>query len=80
MASDELAAKTLIWISNSKGLVRKFDGVGQVPAEGIWLNSDNYIAEAWTGDSVSASFDKKYFKAREPFTISKARPYRSTSN
>lgn len=71
VASDELAAKTLIWISNSKGLVRKFDGVGQVPAEGIWLNSDNYIAEAWTGDSVSASFDKKYFKAREPFTISK---------
>ena len=42
-----------------------------MPAEGIWLNSDNYIAEAWTGDSVSASFDKKYFKAREPFTISK---------
>lgn len=71
VASDELAAKTLIWISNSKGLVRKFDGVGQVPAEGIWLNSDSYIAEAWTGDSVSASFDKKFFKAREPFTISK---------
>lgn len=71
VANDELAAKTLIWISNSKGLVRKFDGIGQVPAEGIWLNSDNYIAEAWTGDSVSASFDKKYFKAREPFSISK---------
>ena len=69
VANDELAAKTLIWISNDKGVVRKFDGIGQIPAEGIWLMADNYVAEAWAGDSVSASFEDKYFKAREPFAI-----------
>ena len=27
------------------------------------------MAEAWAGDSVSASFDAKYYKGRAPFTI-----------
>ena len=67
--NDELAAATTIWISNSKGAVRKYNGFSQVPAEGIWLAADNYVAEAWTGDSVPASFEHKHFKARVPFTI-----------
>lgn len=69
VADDNLAASTIVWISNSQGVVRKFNGIAQVPAEGIWLKSDNYVAEAWAGDSVSASFDKKYFKARQPFSL-----------
>lgn len=69
VTDDELAAKTLIWISNSKGVVRKYNGIGEVPAQGVWLLSDNYVAEAWTGDSVPASFEDKHFKAREEFSI-----------
>lgn len=69
ITDDELAAKTLIWISNSKGVVRKYNGIGEVPAQGVWLLADNYVAEAWTGDSVPASFEDKYFKAREEFSI-----------
>lgn len=69
VTDDELAAKTLIWISNSKGVVRKYNGIGEVPAQGVWLLADNYVAEAWAGDSVPASFENKHFKAREEFSI-----------
>lgn len=69
--SDELAAKALIWISNSDGPVRKYSGLSSVPTDGIKLLAGNYVAEAWTGDSVSASFDKKYYKAIQEFTITK---------
>lgn len=69
VTDDELAAKTLIWISNSKGVVRKYNGIGEVPAQGVWLLADNYVAEAWSGDSVPASFEHKHFKAREEFAI-----------
>lgn len=69
VTDDELAAKTLIWISNSKGVVRKYNGIGEVPAQGVWLLADNYVAEAWAGDSVPASFEDKHFKAREEFSI-----------
>lgn len=68
-ANADLAANTIIWISNSKGVVRKYNGVGEIPASGIKLVCDNYIAEAWAGDSVPASFDKKYFKGHEQFTV-----------
>lgn len=64
----ELAEKCVIYISNSKGLIHKFKGLENVPSD-LWLKSGNYVAEAWTGDSVSASFDKKFYRAYEPFTI-----------
>ena len=41
-----------------------------VPSD-LYLKSGSYVAEAWTGDSVTASFDKKFYKAYEPFTITK---------
>lgn len=66
---EELAAACQVWISNSKGLVRRYEGLDNVPAEGITLLSDHYIAEAWTGDSVSASWDKRWFKGRTEFDI-----------
>lgn len=68
---EELAEKAIVWISNSKGAVRKYNGLANVPAEGIDLLTDHYIAEVWTGDSVSASFDSKWFKGREEFDIVK---------
>ena len=66
---EELAAECQVWISNSKGLVRRYKGLENVPAEGITLLSDHYVAEAWTGDSVSASWDKRWFKGRTEFDV-----------
>lgn len=65
----ELADGCNVWISSTKGLVRKYQGLSNVPAE-IWLTSGDYVAEAWAGDSVAASFDSKYFKGYQPFTVS----------
>lgn len=67
----ELESQTIIWISNDKGAVRKYNSIAEVPAAGVTLLSDHYVAEAWAGDSVPASFDSRYFKGREPFTIEK---------
>lgn len=69
--NDELAKSTLIWISNSKGVVKKFNGIDEVPAGGVTLLSGTYLAEAWAGDSVSASWTDRYFKGSEEFTITK---------
>ncbi len=69
--NDELAKKTLIWISNAKGAIHKYNGIDEVPAGGIDLLSGHYVAEAWAGDSVSASWDDRYFKGREEFDITK---------
>lgn len=66
---EELSESTIIWISSTKGLVRKYEGLQNLPADGIKLLGGNYVAEAWAGDSVSASFDAKYYKGRAPFTI-----------
>lgn len=66
----DLADKCVVYLSNSKGLIYKFKGLENVPSD-LYLKSGSYIAEAWTGDSVSASFDKKFYRAYEPFTISK---------
>lgn len=69
--NDELAESAVIWISNSKGVVRKYNGFSNVPAAGVNLVSDNYTAEVWAGDSVPASFDVRQFKGLEKFTVSK---------
>lgn len=68
---DSLAKKCTIYVYSSKGLIRKFHGIDELPAE-LWLVSGEYKAEAWSGDSVAASFDKKYYKGEAPFVISPA--------
>ena len=66
----ELLESCIVWISNPKGVVRKYNGAAEMPSGGIKLLSDRYVAEAWAGDSVPASFDDRYFKGREEFTVS----------
>ena len=61
-AGDSLAEKCVIYVSNEKGLIHKFKGIENVPSD-LYLKSGGYVAEAWTGDSVTASFDKKFYKA-----------------
>lgn len=69
--ADELAASAMIWISNSKGVVRQYNTISDIPAGGVILVADNYVAEAWTGDSVPASFDDRYFKGVQEFSLEK---------
>lgn len=63
-----LAETCLIFISNSGGLLHRFEGLENKP-DRLVLRAGSYVAEAYAGDSVSASFDKRFFKAREEFTI-----------
>lgn len=68
VSDQELGDKCVIYISSDRGLIRKYDGLQNVPAK-ISLKSGHYVAEAWTGDSVSASFDKKFYRGYQPFDI-----------
>ena len=69
---DELKENILIWISKKdKGLVKKFEGLSSLPANGLWLTTGEYVAEGWAGDSVPASFTDRYFTGYAPFTVSK---------
>ena len=66
----ELAENCMVWISNSKGLVRRYNAGEAVPSR-IPLLTDHYVAEAWTGDSVAASWEKRWFKGIAEFDITK---------
>ncbi len=56
--------------TNKDGLVYRKKGLDNVD-ENIILKTGHYIAEAWTGDSVPASYDKKFFRAYTPFDVAK---------
>lgn len=71
VTDQSLADQATIYISGSKGLLYKYKGVDNVPAS-LFLKSGSYVAEAWTGDSVSASFDKKFYRGYQDFEIRKA--------
>lgn len=55
---------------NRHDVVRKYKGLESIPAD-IALNKGNtYLAEGWTGDSVSASFDAKFYRGKtDEFTL-----------
>lgn len=69
-SESELAENCMVWISNSKGLVRRYNAGEAVPSL-IPLLTGHYVAEAWTGDSVPASWDKRWFKGMAEFDIAK---------
>ncbi|MCM1152035.1 MAG: DUF4493 domain-containing protein [Muribaculum sp.] len=65
---DALRSNCVVYISGQNGLLHKWKGLENVP-ESLMLKGGQYVAEAWTGDSVSASFDKKFYRGYQPFTI-----------
>lgn len=67
---DELGATTKVWISNSEGVVRKYDGIDAIPADGIKLLSGEYTVKAWAGTAAYASFTDRWFEGSETFTVS----------
>lgn len=68
MNEQELADNCVVYISNEKGLVFKEKGLSNLPDQ-IALRQGHYVAEAWTGDSVPASFDSKFYRCYEPIDI-----------
>lgn len=67
---DALNDSCVVYISKAGGgLVQKYKGLSNIPEE-IMLKSGNYILEAWTGDSVTASFDKRFYRGYQDFQIS----------
>ncbi len=64
-----LAASCKILISKAeKGLVHKYDGISSIP-DRLVLSTGSYVVEGYAGDSVSASWDKKFYKGRREFNI-----------
>lgn len=66
--SQALSDNCIVYISGEKGLVYKKQGLNNVDTQ-ITLKSGQYVAEAWTGDSVTASFDKKFYRGYQPFEV-----------
>ena len=65
---DALRSSCIVYISSEKGLIQKYKGLENLP-EQLTLKNGHYVIEAWAGDSVSASYDKKFYSAYEPVDI-----------
>lgn len=75
ISDDELSVlrdKCVVYIENNKGVIRKYKGLDNIPEE-IKLRTGSYVAEAWSGDSVSASFDAKFYRGYQPFELAEGR-------
>ena len=67
---NEMCNSALIWISDpAKGLLYRYNGLSSFPAEGLPLSTGHYAVEAWVGDSVPASWDKKRYRGYQDFEI-----------
>lgn len=78
----ELYGESLkVWLTKpGSGPVRQYEGLANLPTEPVAMPAGAYVAEAWAGDSVSASFDKKYFKAYNEFTVTAGQTEQVTIN
>ncbi|MCH5213945.1 MAG: PCMD domain-containing protein [Muribaculaceae bacterium] len=65
---EDLRSKCVVYVSGQAGLLYKYEGLGEVP-EAIKLKSGRYVAEAWTGDSVTASFNDRFFRGYKSFNV-----------
>ena len=69
-SGDDPYSNCVIYLSDGVGLIHKWYGVESLPASGIYLPYGSYLAEAFTGDSVPASFQSKYLKGETKFDVS----------
>lgn len=65
---EALSAGCTVYISGAQGLLYKYQGLENVPDQ-LNMKTGSYVAEAWTGDSVPASFEKKFYRGYEKFQI-----------
>lgn len=67
----ELYEKCVVTVRKDKDVLHQWRGVQNIPGE-LYMRFGEYTAEAWSGDSVSASLEsegKKYYKSQEKFTV-----------
>lgn len=72
--NQDLLEKCVIYISGQGGLLHKWTGVQNLPSE-LAMRYGHYVAEAWAGDSVSASFEsegRKFYRCYHPFEVNSA--------
>lgn len=65
-----------IYITTGEGyanVLHKWTGVGNIPAS-VALRYGAYRAEAYAGDSVPVSWDKKYYKGFQTFEVNSSQP------
>lgn len=69
-AKEDLPDKLVLWIGRADGsaLLHEYIGMENVPSS-LTMYSGDYTVMAWAGDSVSASWDKQWYKAVVPFTV-----------
>lgn len=68
-AEEDLAASAKVWIYSDEGVVRKYDGMSELPATGLKLIAGNYTVKAWAGTLTYASFDDRWFEGQEDVVI-----------
>lgn len=73
-AEEDLAATTKIWIYSPEGVVRKFNGISDVPAGGLKLISGNYTVKAWAGTAEYASFTSRWFEGATDVEVTPGKP------
>lgn len=74
--TDELAENCKIYITTGEGfgnVLHKWTGISNVPAS-VALRYGAYRAEAYAGDSVPASWDKKYYTGYTTFDVGASQP------
>lgn len=56
--------------SDRHDVIRKYNGLETIPGDIALQRGHTYLAEGWTGDSVSASFDAKFYRGKtEEFQV-----------
>lgn len=68
---DNLKKDCKVRIYDGNKLVRKYQGIDNIPADIVLASSENYRVRVTSGDSVAASFDKKFYEGIKPFIITK---------
>lgn len=68
--NDYLRENCIVYIENARGVMRKYKGVDNIPSD-IVLSVGNYVCNAWSGDSVGASFSSKFYRGQESFEIAR---------
>lgn len=48
-------------------VIRKYFGLENIPGDISLAKGNNYLVEGWTGDSVSASFDAKFYRGKTEY-------------
>lgn len=68
LTMESLREKAVIYVEKKAGtrheVVRKYKGLDNVPASISLTKGTTYLAEGWTGDSVSASFSAKFYRGK----------------